>query len=106
MQKKRKSWVASCCEAGQGWGGGWKCRVGHGTRGAPKDALLAPSNCGATTKRVLSRHDGPFIREVGLGSLSFFNYIKMNDNVLIALDRIRFYAHDAFVTVTQVGASV
>jgi len=26
----------------------------------------------------------------------------MNDNVLIALDRIKFYARDALVTVTQV----
>lgn len=30
----------------------------------------------------------------------------MNDNVAIALDRIKFYARDALVTVTQVGSRV
>lgn len=29
----------------------------------------------------------------------------MNDNVLIALDRIKFYAQDALMTVTQVRTS-
>lgn len=29
----------------------------------------------------------------------------MNDNLLIALDRIKFYAQDALVTVTQVSYS-
>lgn len=28
----------------------------------------------------------------------------MNDNLLIALDRIKFYAQDALVTVTQVSS--
>lgn len=31
-------------------------------------------------------------------------HVKMNDNLLIALDRIKFYAHDALVTVTQVSS--
>lgn len=88
-------------------GGNRVCGRAGIARGS-KVALLARRHTLPLVSAVLQLrrlHGNPVA--FGLASLSLVVVYSslianMNDNVLIALDRIKFYAHDAFVTVTQV----
>lgn len=81
------------------------------------DAFVCPRNLAGGVRRprttrntaYVAGTDAPPLLHLGLGLLlphrpSSSHAHIMNDNLLIALDRIKFYAQDALVTVTQVSS--